>query len=255
MGLHPKPVEQLGLSGPDPYDARDRLKSVRGGNLKPINLTQHFPITIRDQGRTNRCGGFAGVVGLEILSRRLTGEYTQWSANELYWFARPANIRAREDSGVYMRDLMKAMTVGVIPLAMWKDHQSPLTRPTQSVTSDSRIRFKTIGYERVQGSEAVRATLSEEYLPVWIGASLYERSVDNSTRTGHLLIPQDNDTYIGGHAMVIVGWFYKRDNSVWFIVANSWGPHSGQAGFFMMPAAYIDLGYCNDMWSVPKKYA
>jgi C1A family cysteine protease len=38
-------------------------------------------------------------------------------------------------------------------------------------------------------------------------------------------------------------------------VANSWGPHSGQVGFFMMPAAYIDLGYCNDMWSVPKKYA
>lgn len=44
---------------------------------------------------------------------------------------------------------------------------------------------------------------------------------------------------MGGHAVKIVGWGNENGTNYW-IVANSWGPHWGESGFFR-----IAFGECN----------
>jgi len=107
-GMSPFPEEQLGLAGWDVEDKKDRTKVMPEGESWPINLRDEYPVEIRNQGRTNRCGGFAGACFLEMLSTKLgilsdkhVAQRLQYSANDLYYFARR---NKEKDGGVYMRD-------------------------------------------------------------------------------------------------------------------------------------------------------
>jgi hypothetical protein len=263
VGLNPLPAEMLGLKGADPGDTRDTQK-VTGdeGRIRPIDLRREYPVPIRDQGRTNRCGGFSGVSGLELLDYKqslnsaLQGELpslTPLSANDLYWGARPDTSK---DSGVFMRDLMKAMQKrGACELRYWKDHESPLRQPNFSKDAPRR---KINAYERVitkYPNVAIRDVeyiLSVEKLPLWVGVQLFDKVISKARHDGVMSLPQ-RDKSIGGHAMYLCGW--KRiKRKEYFISPNSWGAALGDQGVYYIPVEYIYEGLMLDIWTVPKNY-
>jgi len=255
MGISPLPEEMAGIAGPDVHDPRDRIKNPEDGSTSvDVNLLSQYPLARRDQGRTNRCGGFAGVSGLSMIMQKLTGSGEMLSANDLYWFARKDENR---DSGVFMRDLMAAMTEhGACPAMHWPDEMTPLKRPRGIENPDiDRFRFKIRGYERVQvgqgGAEAMRKVLSVEKLPLFVSVQMFRDVSSNACHSRGLFeMPSNRDTPTGYHAMLVVGHRLMNGRR-WFILLNSWGQSVGDYGLFYMPEEYVTEEICADVWTLP----
>lgn len=265
-GADPLPEERLGVLGPDPVDAKDLIKNPADGEPKPTNLLSKYfddgpygdRFKITNQGRTNRCGGFTGRAGALLMTRKLevlSGKKDPWdgdySSNEIYWNARRDPTR---DSGVFMRDLMKTLHKdGVCASDYWPDRDSLFRRPNE-VKGASR--FFIPGYERIFSRSPDAAAkfvqvLSVEELPIFIGASMFKNASNYAVKhNGFFPMPEDNDKGIGGHAMLVVGWF-RRDGRKIFILVNSWGPGVGDGGIFYMPEEYLPAHLVQDAWTLP----
>ena len=244
--------EQLGLIGDDVYDNRDRLKNPADGRVSEVNLLSQYPLSRRNQGRTNRCGAFSGTSGMSILMQMLTGSGEPLSANDLYWWARGDRSI---DGGVFMRDLMKAMAEhGACPAMHWPDDADPLKRPAGLDNDIPHFRYQIKGYERIKtgadGVEAMLRTLSIEKLPIFVGVNMYRNVSANACRHGMFEMPEEGDMPTGGHAMLVVGWRWISGRR-WFILLNSWGPGQGDGGVFYMPEQYVQDGICRDAWTLP----
>ena len=94
---------------------------------------------------------------------------------------------------------------------------------------------------------------------VVVGVGIYESFHNNhSAETGWITMPLEGERQIGGHAMLVVGW-YERETPYGpqriFLVRNSWG--TGWAwnnpeklpGHALMPFAYFEK-YCHGAFSV-----
>ena len=81
--------------------------------------------------------------------------------------------------------------------------------------------------------------------PFMFGFSVYD-SFQDVGEDGLVTMPKPNESILGGHAVVAVGY----DNpSRRFIIANSWGSSWGDNGYFYMPYEYLtsrDLS--DDFW-------
>lgn len=42
----------------------------------------------------------------------------------------------------------------------------------------------------------------------------------------------ENATYLGGHAVKVIGWGVEYDNTEYWLMVNSWGPNWGDKGLF-----------------------
>jgi C1A family cysteine protease len=71
---------------------------------------------------------------------------------------------------------------------------------------------------------------------------------DVVAKTGVLPMPAKNESVIGGHAVMAVGY---DDAKSAFIVRNSWGNAWGLKGYFYMPYDYItDTNLADDFWTI-----
>jgi C1A family cysteine protease len=69
-------------------------------------------------------------------------------------------------------------------------------------------------------------------------------------KTGYVPMPKYNDTVLGGHAVVCVG--YDDIKKVW-IMRNSWGTSWGDKGYFYLPYAYLtNDNLSSDLWTIGK---
>jgi C1A family cysteine protease len=61
-------------------------------------------------------------------------------------------------------------------------------------------------------------------------------------------MPTPDESVLGGHAVVAVGY---DDSTQRFLVRNSWGSGWGQEGYFTMPYGYLtDAGLSADFWTL-----
>lgn len=80
------------------------------------------------------------------------------------------------------------------------------------------------------------------------GFSVYDSfetlAVEN---TGLVPYPASNESLLGGHAVMIVGY---DDSTQRFTCQNSWGKKWGDRGFFYMPYAYLsNPNLADDFWT------
>jgi hypothetical protein len=264
LGLDPLPEEQLGLIGPDEPSELDLIKSPQDGELRPVNLAELYmgpgwKDYIRDQGRTNRCTGFAGALGMTLMMGKLhtlTDQNlapSEFSANFAYWFARRDKAA---DKGAFMRDLMSGLHKnGVILGRHWTDRESPVAFNNRLLVHH---RFRLDGYERVlTGStcsvESFQLVLSVERLPIFVGMMMHDRVMRKAVRNGRFEMPENGDRPAGGHAMLIVGWFRHTNGRVWFITINSWGRHTGDGGVYFIPEEAVRDRIVLDAWTANKQ--
>jgi C1A family cysteine protease len=105
-----------------------------------------------------------------------------------------------------------------------------------------------------QNQLAIQAVLSNKQT-VAFGFTVYS-SFESSevARTGIVPMPQQGESIVGGHEVLIVG--YLKDFPNHALVMNSWGAGWGLKGFFLIPWAYVcDASLSGDLRTIVRPVA
>jgi C1A family cysteine protease len=238
---------------PDTEDLRDRvfratLFKTKIVLPKVVDLRNGCSRVV-DQGELGSCTANAIASGLREYWENQTGTITLLSRLWLYWEERNLEGTVNEDSGALIRDGMKVLQqLGCAPEADWpyditKYRQTP---PVQSTIDATK--FKITEYHRVTNLTVLKAALAEGY-PVVIGIKVYESfESDKVAQTGIVPLPKPGEKFLGGHAVLAVG--YKDDTKTKGFVTcrNSWGENWGDKGYFYLPYGFF-ANYVIDMWT------
>jgi len=106
---------------------------------------------------------------------------------------------------------------------------------------------KSVTYNAIdQDLKQIKSALINNY-PVLFGFNVYDSfHNDNTTETGVVTVPLENEKLINSQAGVIVGF---DDGDCVFIVRNSWGNNWGDQGYCYMPYEYIlNSNLCSEFW-------
>lgn len=168
----------------------------------------------------------------------------------IYYNTRKIEGTLAEDSGAYLRDVMKAINRWGYPdEAIWPYDIYKFTRkPPKTVYEDART-SRIDSYSRVhQDAKHFKACLAEGF-PFVFGFTVYESfESDHVAKTGVMTMPLHAEAAVGGHAVMMVG--YDDEKSLW-IVRNSWGEEWGDKGYFYMPYDYpINSDLAADFWTI-----
>lgn len=235
---------------PDTPDHRDHLfvrcaprLSIEGVDLR----SSPFNLPIFDQLSLGACTGNGGsrIFGFDQNKQGLS--LGTPSRLEIYYNARRIEGTVRQDSGAQIRDVVKGLSRwGATSESLWPYNIKKFRTALPKAAVADSLKHKAIVYERVDNSDGVsiRHALSLGF-PVIFGATLYESfESDLVAVSGQVPMPLPNESPVGGHCMVIMGYTPTS-----WIVANSWGPSWGDHGYCYFPLLYLtDLNLACDFW-------
>lgn len=241
---------------PDPLDHRDIKYSISAPvELESVYLTDKYKLpTVYNQLSIGSCTGqgIGGVVHF-ILLNYFTNINMSPSRLFIYYNERVTEGTVNIDAGASIRDGIKSIAKeGVCSEITWPYViQQFATKPPKKAY-DEALNCLAIEYKRVNGTnkaEIVDALKNGH--PVVFGFSVFPSFESTEVaRTGILNLPTVNESPIGGHCVVIVGYNKETDR---FVIRNSWGTGWGQKGYFTMPASYVTNPYlASDFWVVTK---
>jgi C1A family cysteine protease len=225
---------------------------------------------VEDQGNLGSCTAQAGAGVIEYYERKAFGRHIDSSRLFLYKTTRNL-MKAKGDSGAYLRMTMAAMVLfGVPPERYWPytDAEEDFDKEPPAFCYAFAQSYKTLLYYRHDPAGVPRAAVLERLKshlaaghPAMFGFTVYS-SIDQAETTGRIPEPFGRERIEGGHAVVAMGY----DDSLAitnasgggpspgaFLIRNSWGKGWGEAGYGWLPYAYVLRGLAEDFWSVLKK--
>jgi C1A family cysteine protease len=251
---------------PDLPDIRDHLFGAAPAivaNLPArVDLRDKCP-KVYDQGRIGSCTANAISAAFEYCLLQQRMEDFLPSRLFIYYNERQIERHIPIDSGAQIRDGIKSVAkIGVCDEAEWPYDDTPAdpntslfppgahasTRPTEKCYQSARDNIVT-SYRRLPRSlNQYKGCLASGH-PFVFGFSVYSSFESVEVRNaGVLQMPQTDESMIGGHAVLAVGY---DDATSRFIVRNSWGDQWGTQGYFTMPYAYLtDRGLASDFWTI-----
>jgi C1A family cysteine protease len=227
-----------------------------------VDLTDLCP-PVYDQGRIGSCTANAIAAAFEFdLMKQGLADFMP-SRLFIYYNEREMEGHATYDSGAMIRDGVKSVkNLGVCSEADWAYDDTPALYDGGPFPAGARDRQKppvedyakalqnrVTSYQRIRRDlDHQRACLAAGY-PFVFGFTVYESfESDEVATTGVVPMPDANESVLGGHAVLAVGY---NDAEQRFIVRNSWGTGWGQTGYFTMPYAYLtDRGLSADFWTL-----
>ncbi|HWA22341.1 MAG TPA: C1 family peptidase [Caulobacterales bacterium] len=231
---------------PDLPDARDHLFALRRPRTLPASVSLRDKLgPVQDQGELGSCTAHAAEGAYWFLHPGCA-----LSRLKLYYDERVIEGTVNEDAGAMIRTSVKALSkAGAAREALWPYDVAKFTRkPAAAAVKDGK-RHTIAAYQRLAPSQ-YRACLAGGS-PFIIGFSVYESFESDATAsTGRVTMPKRGESMIGGHAICVVG-YKKRWGAMHYECRNSWGADWGNAGYFWMPAAYLEnLSLADDAWTV-----
>lgn len=232
---------------PDVPDHRDRLYAAAPKRLpKKVDLREGMR-PVKNQGSLGSCTGHAVGSYVDYLN---PGEPNA-SRLFIYYNERLLEGTVKEDAGATIRSGIKA----VAKFGSCKESLHPYkldrfdNKPTKRAYANAQ-QNKIVSYERVKTLKDLKASLAEGF-PVVFGMALYESFETQAvTSTGVVPMPGKNETFLGGHAVLAVGY---DDKTKRVLVRNSWGKTWGDGGYFTMPYDYVaNTDLCDDFWTIRK---
>lgn len=237
---------------PDLPDARDQwfaAPPVTEALPHSVDLRAQCP-PVYDQGQLGSCtaNAIGGAVQFEWRKQSMPDEVP--SRLFIYYCEREIEGTVSSDSGAMLRDGIKSVaTYGAPYEAAWPyDPHTFAVKPPPSVWT-SASRDKAVKYARVmQVGTQLKGCLAAGY-PFVFGFTVYDSfESDEVATTGMVPMPSGDDSVLGGHAVLCVGY---DDSQQRFIVRNSWGDGWGLQGYCLMPYGYLtDPLLASDMWTI-----
>lgn len=163
----------------------------------------------------------------------------------VYYNTRLEDGTINEDSGIYLRDGLKAIKkYGICAESIW-----PYTienwddKPSDEAYEDAKKR-SILQYQKLTSTYYVTEVLNHNK-PVVFAMEIYESFMELNDRISTVNFPSRKEKSLGGHAMCMVGYDLKRRL---FLAKNSFGPNWGDGGYCWIPFDYLKQeGY--DIWT------
>lgn len=228
----------------DPVDSRDLLCKTVNGNLRSRVDLRQWCSPIEDQLHLGSCVAQAIVGAFELMINKLyPGKFKDLSRLFLYYNARLLEGYTNEDTGVYVRDGIKAASQwGVCAEDLWPYLINKFAdMPLAESYIDAKTRLIDT-YKRIETVDDMISTINMD-VPVVSGIHVFT-GFDELRGNEQLQMPSRRDELLGGHAICIVGYDNTKN---YFICRNSFGVDWGDRGYFYMPYEYAG-NYLMDAW-------
>lgn len=242
-------------------DHRDHIYSAPHEHMlnlpSSVDLTSNMP-EVYDQGDLGSCTANAVAAAVEYERMKQSFEKTMPSRLFIYYHERALEGTINSDSGAQIRDGIKTIaTKGVCPEEEWPYDISKFTVcPSPQCYADALKELATIYSAVPQDLTQLKSVLAEGY-PIAFGIAIFESfESEEVANTGIVPMPNFNESCLGGHAVLIVGF---DDASQSFKVRNSWGTGWGipdsetgiGTGYFTLPYSYVlNAGLASDFWVI-----
>jgi C1A family cysteine protease len=242
----------------DQLDPRDHIYAVTQEDL--TRLPKHHSVRdkmpgVYDQGQLGSCTGNAIAGAMEYNQIQAGQDPITPSRLYIYWHEREMEGTVSQDAGAEIRDGLKVVAnLGVPPESDWPYDISRFADPPPSPAETDAALHKATSYKSIQpGPGAPMRTALAQGHPVVFGFVVIEafESLDPSNPV--LRLPQRGDRYVGGHAVLAVGYDFTRQRFPVNVVEvrNSWGTSWGEDGYFYMDAQYFNnQQLTSDFWVV-----
>ncbi len=251
---------------------------VKAGAAEPATIALPTSVDLRpwcspieDQGHLGSCTAQAGVGLVEYFENRAFGKYTDTSRLFLYKATRTL-LRWTGDTGAFIRTTMGAMRLfGAPPEKYWPYTDDPalFDKEPPPFCYAYAQNYRALVYYRLDPSGTVTSDLLSQIrdhlavgLALMFGFTVYS-SVGQAETTGKIPFPTKNESVLGGHAVVAVGYDDTmaignsnpggEETTGALLVRNSWGTAwGGNGGYLWMPYDYVLRGLAVDWWSLLK---
>lgn len=229
-----------------------------------VDMRKYSP-GIYDQGIIGSCVAHSICAAVQLRNNYVNGQQysvTHWTVGKkkpvfkpsrlaLYWHARmQEGSSSHEDSGSSMHAGLIAMeNYKLCDEKYWPYETSQYTREPPMIAYTKANEYSNVKYTKVsQELDTIRYTLHKGY-PIVFGIVAYPTIKSKQMiRDGKVPMPKKNEQYIGGHALLIVGY---NDKDKTFTIQNSWGTGWGDNGFGYLPYEYVlSREHAADFWSV-----
>lgn len=239
---------------PDLPDQRDYHYAVSVERLQvlpsQVNLRPGCP-RVWDQQALGSCtsNAIAAALQFDELKQKEASPFEP-SRLFIYYNERQMEGTVDSDAGASIRDGIKSVgTTGYCSETEWPYNINAFaTEPFDSCYQDAK-KYKALKYQRVEQALYTMRSCLASGTPFVAGISVYESfEGDQVAATGIVPLPDQNESLLGGHAILIVGY---DDAKQVFTFRNSWGTSWGNGGYGTLPYAYLTSSdLASDFWVV-----
>jgi C1A family cysteine protease len=163
----------------------------------------------------------------------------------VYYNTRLEDGTINEDTGIYLRDGLKAIKkYGICAEDLWPyDIEQWNIKPSDEAYEDAKKR-SILQYQKLISTYYITEVLNRNK-PVVFGMTIYDSFMELNERISTVSFPSRKEKSLGGHAMCMVGYDLEKRL---FLAKNSFGPDWGDNGYCWIPFDYIrQEGY--DIWT------
>ena len=238
---------------PDTPDMRDYLLAVAPPKTLPatVSLRRSMP-PVYDQGELGSCtaNSVGAILEFNELKQKEPDAATP-SRLFIYYNERVMEGTVKQDSGAEIRDGIKSVAqLGAPSETLWPYVVSKFaTKPPATAYKEAR-KHEALRYARVaQDTMAIQNVLASGF-PISFGFTVYSSFESKVGKNGIVPLPQPQETVLGGHAVVAIGYKTIR-GQLYVECRTSWGPDWADRGYFWMPAGYVTSGsLASDFWVI-----
>ena len=251
-----------------------KLKAPSAAGLPHSVDNRQWCSPIEDQGQLGSCTANAGVGMYEYMENKAFGRYIDGSRLFLYKATRL--LMGQEgigDSGAYIRTTLGAIRLFGIPHEEFWPYSDQADK--FDIMPDAWLwafgqNYKSMAYFRLDtsadGNENVQRI--KQYVvngyAVDFGFEVFSSYTDSNSNGGIFPYPSPNESIVGGHSILIVGYDDSkvaknhRDGNTktgCFLIRNSWGTSWGDQGYGWFPYEYFMPRFngdvlADDAWSI-----
>lgn len=239
------------------YNSTRPLKMALAPLPAAVDLRPYCP-PVYDQGNLGSCtaNAIAGAYSIESTKQyvsKVTLHSSATQANNLsrlfiYYQERLAEGTVDSDAGAVIRDGIKVLAKIGAPLEdLWPyDISNFAQNPNEAAYADAP-HHRAVLYASVRSNHFDMCTALADGYPVVFGFTVFE-SFESAkvARTGIVPYPKADESVLGGHAVVAVGYDQVGQN---LLVRNSWGDSWGMDGYFLMPFTFLE-NLVSDCWVI-----
>jgi len=220
------------------------------GVLPPvIDLRSKMP-HVYDQGALGSCTGNG--IGAAFEYSHIKQGLKDFIPSRLfiYYNDRAMEGTINQDAGASIRDGIKSVAKqGVCSEVDWPYVISKFAKKPSVKCYKDALASTITQYAAVPQDIDIMKDCLAKGIPIVFGFSVYSSFESNQvTHTGVVPMPGQNESLLGGHCVVCVGYI---DSVQRFICRNSWGTEWGENGYFSIPYAYLtNANLACDFWII-----